>query len=117
MTPEELRDIARGALEEMKAEAVVVLDVRSLSTIMDYMLIASGTSDRHVRSIVDAVVEESKKHGVRPLGVEGAQHAQWALVDLGDVVVHVMRPDVREFYQLEKLWGFGEPEGGSGSPA
>jgi ribosome-associated protein len=95
----------------MKAVDVRALDVRTMTSIMDYMIIATGNSDRHVRSIVDAVVEKGKASGVRPLGVEGEQHAQWALVDLGDVVVHVMRKEVREFYQLEKLWSFEEHKG------
>lgn len=110
MSPEELRDLARTALEGMKAVDIVVLDVRRMSTITDYMIVASGTSDRHVRAIVDGVIEAAKERGEKPLGVEGETHAQWALVDLGDVVVHVMRPEAREFYQLEKLWSF---EGGA----
>lgn len=108
MTPAQLRQIAVDALEEMKAVDVAVLDVGGLTSITDYMIVASGTSDRHVRSLVNNVVEKAGEQGVKPIGVEGEQQAQWALVDLGDVVVHVMRPDVREFYQLEKLWGFGE---------
>lgn len=113
MTAEELRDIARAALDDMKAVDAVVLDVRKTSSVTDYMLVASGTSDRHVRSVVDGVLEKARERGVKPLGVEGETHGQWALVDLGDVIVHVMRPEVREFYQLEKLWGFGsEPESG-----
>jgi ribosome-associated protein len=115
MTAEELRDIARAALEDMKAVDITVLDVRKVSSITDYMLVASGTSDRHVRSVTDAVVEKAREHGVRALGVEGETHAQWALVDLGDVIVHVMRPEVRAFYQLEKLWGFDGGETGSGT--
>ena len=114
MTAEELRDLARAALEEMKAVDITVLDVRKVSSITDYMLVASGTSDRHVRSVTDGVVEKTREAGVKPLGVEGETHAQWALVDLGDVIVHVMRPEVREFYQLEKLWGFDGSEAGSG---
>lgn len=113
MSPEELRDLAHAALDGMKAVDVCVLDVRRSSTITDYMLVASGTSDRHVRAIVDGVVEAARERGLKPLGIEGERYAQWALVDLGDVVVHIMRPEVREFYQLEKLWGFdGGAEGG-----
>ncbi len=112
MTPEKLKDLAQFALEEIKAVDICVLDVRATSSVTDYMFVASGTSDRHVRAIVQSVVEEALKHGLKPLGVEGEIHAQWALVDLGDVVVHVMRPEVREFYQLEKLWGFDS--GGAG---
>jgi ribosome-associated protein len=106
--PEDIREFVLKALDDMKAVDVRVLDVRKMTSIMDYMIIASGSSDRHVRSIVDAIVEKAKEKGVRPLGVEGEQHAQWALVDLGDVVVHVMRPEVRDFYQLEKLWSIEE---------
>lgn len=93
-----------AALEDLKAVDVRVLDVHDMTSITDFMVIASGTSDRHVRSLVDNVVSVAKDHGVRPLGVEGERQGQWALVDLGDVVVHVMRPEAREFYQLEKLW-------------
>lgn len=112
MTPEKLRDLAQFALEEMKAVDICALDVRATSNVTDYLFVASGTSDRHVRAIVQGVVEEARKHDLKPLGVEGETYAQWALVDLGDVVVHVMKPDVREFYQLEKLWGFDS--GGAG---
>lgn len=113
MTPEELRDLACRVLAEMKARDVSVLDVRRSSTITDYMLVASATSDRHVRSLVTGVLEAAREQGIRPVGVEGEAHAQWALLDLGDVIVHIMRPEVRDFYQLEKLWGFD----GSGESA
>lgn len=106
MNPEQLRDLVVAALEDMKAVNVAVLDVRRASSVTDYMLVASGNSDRHVRAIVASVVEAAGERGIKPVGVEGEVHAQWALVDLGDVVVHVMKPEVREFYQLEKLWGF-----------
>lgn len=108
MTPAQLREIAVDALEELKAVDLTVLDVGGMTSITDYMIIASGTSDRHVRSLVNNVIERARERGVKPIGVEGEQQAQWALVDLGDVVVHVMLPDVRAFYQLEKLWDFGE---------
>lgn len=111
MKAEQIRDLALDALVDMKALDVRTLDVHALTSIMDYMIVASGTSDRHVRSLADAVVERAKQNGVRPLGVEGERHAQWALVDLGDVVVHIMRPEVRDFYQLEKLWSFHEHKG------
>ncbi len=110
MTPAETRQIAVDALEEMKAVNVAVLDVGKLTSITDYMIVASGTSDRHVRSLVNNVIEQAGKRGLKPIGVEGERQAQWALVDLGDVVVHVMLPDVREFYQLEKLWDFSEEQ-------
>ena len=101
--------LVHAALEDMKAVNVRVLDVRSLTDITDTMIIASGNSDRHVRSIADRVVQNAKAAGVRPFGVEGARDGEWALVDLHDVIVHVMLPRVREFYGLERLWGTAEP--------
>ncbi len=96
------------AVEELKAKDVVEIDVRGKSSVCDFMVIASGTSTRHVKSIADEVVKFAKKHGVMPLGVEGEREAEWVLVDLGDVVVHVMLPRVREFYALERLWTVGD---------
>lgn len=104
MSAEELRQVVTDALDDLKAVDVRVLDVHNMTSVTDYMVIASGNSDRHVRSLIENVVTEVKSRGIRPLGVEGEREGQWALVDLGDVVVHVMRPGVREFYQLEKLW-------------
>jgi ribosome-associated protein len=92
------------ALDDMKAVNVKVLDVRELTDITDTMVIASGTSDRHVRSVADRVIEYAKKAGYRPAGVEGERDGEWVLVDLQDVIVHVMLPRVREFYRLENLW-------------
>ena len=97
-----------AALEELKAKDVVQIDVRGRSSVADYMVIASGTSSRHVKSIGDEVVRFAKKLGVMPLGVEGEREAEWVLVDLGDVVVHIMLPRVREFYALERLWTVGD---------
>jgi ribosome-associated protein len=99
-----LLGIVTAALEDMKAVNVKKLDVRGLTDIADTMMIASGNSDRHVRSIAEHVVEKAKAAGFRPLGVEGARDAEWVLVDLQDILVHVMLPRVREFYGLEKLW-------------
>jgi ribosome-associated protein len=96
--------VVEGALDEMKAVNVRVLDVRKLTDIADTMIIASGNSDRHVRSIADRVVEHAKKAGYRPMGVEGERDGEWVLLDLQDVIVHVMLPRVREFYGLESLW-------------
>jgi ribosome-associated protein len=96
--------IVAGALDEMKAVNVKVLDVRDLTDIADTMIIASGNSDRHVRSIADRVVERAKQSGLRPMGVEGERDGEWVLVDLQDIVVHIMLPRVREFYRLESLW-------------
>jgi ribosome-associated protein len=99
-----LQSIVTAALEDMKAVNIKKLDVRGLTDIADTMMIASGTSVRHVRSIAENVVEKAKAAGFRPLGVEGAREAEWVLVDLQDILVHVMLPRVREFYSLERLW-------------
>jgi ribosome-associated protein len=96
--------VVAGALDDLKATDVSVLDVRHLTTVTDTMIVASGRSDRHVRAIADEVVVQCKKEGYRPIGVEGKGTGEWVLVDLGDVVVHVMQPRAREFYNLEKLW-------------
>lgn len=96
--------VVEGALDEMKAVQVKVLDVRKLTDIADTLIIASGNSDRHVRSIADRVVEHAKKAGFRPMGVEGQRDGEWVLVDLQDVIVHIMLPRVREMYRLENLW-------------
>jgi ribosome-associated protein len=99
-----LKTVVINALDDMKALEVKVLDVRGLTDIADYMVIASGTSDRHVRSVAQRVVEKAKEAGFRPHGVEGQQDGDWVLIDLHDMIVHVMLPRVREFYGLEKLW-------------
>jgi len=99
-----LRSVVLDALDDMKALEVKVLDVRGLTDIADYMVIASGTSDRHVRSVAQRVVEKTKEAGFRPHGVEGQQDGDWVLIDLHEYIVHVMLPRVREFYGLEKLW-------------
>lgn len=100
----ELQDIVINALEELKAQDIRILDVRDRATFTDLMVIASGTATRHVKAIADKVLEKCAKAGVRPLGVEGQREAEWVLVDLNDIVVHVMLPATREFYNLEKLW-------------
>lgn len=99
-----LVQVVEGALDEMKAVNVRVLDVHKLTDIADTMVIASGNSDRHVRSIADRIVEHAKKAGFRPMGIEGDRDGEWVLVDLHDVIVHIMLPRVREFYRLESLW-------------
>ena len=102
-----------AAVEDLKAKDTVEIDVRGKTSVTDYLVIASGTSTRHVKSIADEVVKSAKKLDVQPLGVEGEREAEWVLVDLGDVVVHVMLPRVREFYALERLWTVGDqpPDG------
>jgi ribosome-associated protein len=93
-----------AALDDMKAVNVKVLDVRKVTDVADCMVLASGNSDRHVRSIADRIVERAKAGGFKPMGVEGQREGEWVLVDLNDVIVHVMLPRVREFYGLEGLW-------------
>ncbi len=104
MNSEQLSQLAIDALAEVKGTDIVRLDVRDLTTVTDYMVVASGTSNRHVKALADAVVEKSKAAGHRPAGIEGESGSEWVLLDLGDALVHVMLPRVREFYNLEKLW-------------
>jgi ribosome-associated protein len=107
MRPDELKNIVVNALEELKGNEIKVLDVRGISSFTDLMIIASGTSNRQVKALSDKVIERCKKAGFRPLGVEGEREAEWILVDLGDVVVNIMKPETRDFYNLEKLWSMG----------
>lgn len=99
-----LLNIVINALEDLKAKDIKVLDVRNLSSITDTMVIASGTSSRQVVALGEKVIESVKEHGLQPLGSEGMTEGEWVLVDLGDIIVHVMLPQTRDFYQLEKLW-------------
>ncbi len=105
---EHLRQRVLLALDELKAKDVHEIDVRGKTSIADILIIASGTSTRHVKSIADEVVKYAKKAGMMPLGVEGQREAEWVLVDLGDIIVHVMLPRIREFYGLERLWTVGD---------
>nr|WP_050997914.1 ribosome silencing factor [Dyella japonica] len=105
-----VRQQVLNALDELKAKDIREIDVRGKTSIADLLVIASGTSARHVKSIADEVVKFAKQAGVMPLGVEGEQEAEWVLVDLGDVIVHVMLPRIREFYGLERLWTVGDRE-------
>ena len=102
---EATRKLALEALDALKADNIVVLDVRAQASFTDYMIFASGSSRRHVSAIADSVVEAAKATGDPALGIEGEDVGEWVLVDLGDVVVHIMLPDVRLYYELEKLWG------------
>ena len=99
-----LLEVALAALEDMKAVNVKVIDVRHLTDVTDTMVVATGTSDRHVRSIAGRVVEQCKAAGFQPMGVEGERDGEWVLVDLRDALIHVMLPRIRDFYGLEKLW-------------
>lgn len=103
-----LRRQVLAALDELKAKDVHEIDVRGKTSIADILIIASGTSTRHVKSLADEVVKFVKKAGMMPLGVEGQREAEWVLVDLGDIIVHVMLPRIREFYGLERLWTVGD---------
>jgi ribosome-associated protein len=109
MKTQPLTDVARSALEDLKAVDLKILDVRGLTTITDVMMICTGTSNRHVVSLARNVFDMAKEAGHQPLGIEGLDEGEWALVDLGDVVVHVMQTQTRAFYQLEKLWDMSEP--------
>jgi ribosome-associated protein len=104
MTIDELKQLAIDALEDLKAEDLVVLDVADKTTVTDWLIIASGSSSRHVKSIANNVIAEAKKIGIQPVGAEGENEGEWVLVDLGDVIVHVMQRQIREYYDLESLW-------------
>lgn len=107
-----LIDVLVNALDDLKAKDTTQVDVRGKSDVMDILLIASGTSNRHVKSLASNAVEDAKKAGFQPLGVEGLEGGEWVLVDFGDIVLHVMKPETRDFYDLEKLWSV-EPAGRS----
>lgn len=109
MQIDELRDLILKVLDEMKALDVKVLDVRGRTSITDLMIVASGTSNRHVTSIAEAIAFQAKEAGEVPLGVEGLKEGEWVLVDLNGVVVHIMQTKVRDFYQLERLWDLDTP--------
>jgi len=108
VTTEQLKQWVITALEDLKAQDIQILDVRGMTSITDLMIVASGTSDRHIKALADNVVEAVKKHDVQPIGVEGESSREWVLVDLGDIILHVMHPQTRAFYNLEKLWTVGE---------
>lgn len=116
MQAELLRDLVIKALQDMKGADIHALDVRGLTAITDFMVIASGTSDRHVKSLARNVLDQARAAGAKPMGVEGEQEGEWVLVDLRDVVVHIMRPQVRDFYNLEKLWSMESPVAETAAP-
>jgi len=104
MTTDELKQLAINALQDLKAEDITVLDVKDKTSITDWLVVATGSSSRHVKSIANNVIVEAKKAGQPPLGIEGENDGEWVLVDMGDVIVHVMQRQVREYYDLESLW-------------
>jgi len=109
MDSESLKELVIDALDDMKAQEILVIDVAERTSVTDFMVIATGTSSRHVQAVADNVAEKVKEAGLMPLGSEGRGNSDWVLIDLGDAVVHVMTAQAREYYDLERLWG--EPEG------
>lgn len=108
MQAQALVDLIKNTLLDSKGRDIRVLDVQKLTDITDFMVIVSGTSSVHIRSMTDKLVEAMHKQDLRPVGIEGADLGDWVLIDCGDVVVHLMRPQTRDFYNLEKLWDSGE---------
>ncbi|MCE0556035.1 MULTISPECIES: ribosome silencing factor [Motilimonas] len=104
MQAEALRQFVIDKIEDLKGRDLTILDVQGKSTLTDYMVVCSGNSKRHVISIAENLYTEAKRAGNKPLGMEGQDTGEWVLVDLGDIVVHVMQDETRDFYQLEKLW-------------
>ena len=105
MNSDDIKKMVLTALDDLKGKDIVTLDVRAMTDITDYMVVCTGTSNRHVKSLADNVAMELKKSGLPAMGIEGVEQAsEWALVDFGDVVVHVMLPDTRDFYDLERIW-------------
>ena len=105
MSPAELRDLIVASLDDRKGRSILALDVTKLTDVTDYMVLASGTSVRHIRALVDNLRDTARRYAVHVLGVEGQETGKWVLVDLGDVVVHLMEAETRAFYDLERLWG------------
>lgn len=104
METSEILSIVLNTLEDNKAEEIVNLDVHDLTSVTDWMVICSATSKRHAHALADHLVTKIKHQGIQPLGVEGENQNEWVLVDLGDIVIHIMLPEIRKFYSLEKLW-------------
>jgi len=109
MQIEQLEQLVLDTLADMKAQDISVMDVRGKTAVTDFMIVASGTSDRHVKAIAETVAFRAKAAGEPPLGTEGVNEGEWALVDLNGVVVHVMLPKVRDYYNLERLWSAPPP--------
>lgn len=109
MEIDKLKALVIEALEDVKAIDIRVLDVRDKTSITDLMIVATGNTNRQVKALIDSVIEKCKANGIKPIGSEGTDVAEWALVDLGDIVVHVMQPSIRDFYNIEKLWGEDSP--------
>ncbi len=105
-----LTTIISHALDDLKAIDVNIIDVRGLTNITEYMIIATGTSTRHIKAIADNVIEKANEHSYKPLGIEGENDADWILIDLNDAIVHVMLAETRAYYQLDKLWSFKTKE-------
>lgn len=105
---EELKLLVINALEDLKVAEITEVCVRDKTSMTDLMIVAIGTSNRHVKSLANNVVVEYKKTGMMPLGVEGERDGEWVLVDLGDIIVHVMQPQVRDYYNIEQLWDIDE---------
>jgi len=116
MNSEQMTSMAVAALEDLKGVDITVIDIADKSSIADAMIVATGSSTRHVRSLAGEVRQQTKEAGFPPLGVEGDDSSDWVLVDLGDVIVHVMTEETREFYALEKLWSLG-PDKADQSPS
>ena len=104
MEPDALRDLTIASLEDDKAEDLVIIDLRGKTSIADYMVIASGRSERHLSSLAKHLIEILKKEGMKSVRAEGEKSGEWALIDAGDVLVHIFKPEIRSFYNLEKLW-------------
>ncbi len=110
MNPDELKVLVLNAVEDLKAFDINFVDVQGRSSVTDVLLFASGRSDRHVKSIANNIIVEAKKSGIQPLGVEGLNTGDWVLVDLGDIVAHIMLPQVRDYYGIEQMWEADEGE-------
>ena len=106
---EQLKALVIEALEDVKGTDIRVIDVQGKTSVTDVMVFATGNTSRQVKALANSVIAKVKEYDIKPLGTEGEQHGEWALVDLGDVVVHIMQPSIRDFYNLEKLWGEDSP--------